>query len=254
MRSRAFTLIELLVVVAILALLIAILLPTLSSARRQARVTQCLNQMRGLQVAHWMYLNENNGRFIDVGLAHGSTTGLDPRAAWVVTLERHYAHALIVKSPLDESPHWPSELGGQNEPVPGSPPNQPRYRRTSYGVNNLLTPAGAPTNPQTGRRFEFDRLEKIPRPAVTVHFLFMATEGEFAGADHPHVENWSPPVPALTPTLAAAEVQIDAVAGPPRTFSARSNWSFLDGHAQTLKFAIVWENRQNNRFWPDAAR
>ena len=60
---RAFTLIELLVVVSIIALLIAILLPVLSSAKQAARAIQCASNLKQVGVALGAYQTENDFYF-----------------------------------------------------------------------------------------------------------------------------------------------------------------------------------------------
>jgi len=95
---RGFTLIELLVVVSIIALLIAILLPSLQRARGQARATVCLTNIRTISHGWHMYADQ----YGDMGVPHkpasetGGLTnpnnwyevvnGLKYRPSWVATM------------------------------------------------------------------------------------------------------------------------------------------------------------------------
>ncbi len=62
-RKRAFTILELLVVISVLTLLISILFPALSAARRHAKANVCLSHLKVLGHAFAIYLNENEDHF-----------------------------------------------------------------------------------------------------------------------------------------------------------------------------------------------
>jgi len=80
MRRKAFTLIELLVVVAIIALLIAILLPSLGKARELAKRTTCGTNLHGYGMAIQTYITEFNKPLTSVRASFG---GSQPGLFWV---------------------------------------------------------------------------------------------------------------------------------------------------------------------------
>jgi len=70
-------LIELLVVVAIIALLISILLPSLSEAKEQAKIAKCLANMKGLMTTTILYFTDYNDEFpFFVTTGEGGGTGI----------------------------------------------------------------------------------------------------------------------------------------------------------------------------------
>jgi prepilin-type N-terminal cleavage/methylation domain-containing protein/prepilin-type processing-associated H-X9-DG protein len=76
-RARAFTLVELLVVISIIAILAALLLPSLAGAKSSARTAYCLGNKRQLSLAWLMYAQDNRDR-----LAYNSTWDISGNDYW----------------------------------------------------------------------------------------------------------------------------------------------------------------------------
>lgn len=92
-RRRGFTLIELLVVVAIIALLISILLPSLAAARESAKATMCMANQHSMSHGLFHYVQENKHYPAEhMQVSRYSMITWAPRLLRVLGMERKVFH------------------------------------------------------------------------------------------------------------------------------------------------------------------
>ena len=130
---RGFTLIEILVVVAILALLISILLPSLTAAREQAKIVRCLANESQLAKASNMYVNANRGRFCWApvyvnGQPLNDSNGIPLTRTWYFGGNRGQSSAALATGGYYLSP--------SNVPADWGPAERP-LNRYVYSINKL---------------------------------------------------------------------------------------------------------------------
>lgn len=182
-RQEGFTLVELLVVIAIIAILAALLLPSLHRSQASAQRTQCVGNLRQLALATQMYWDDNNNACFRWEL--GATNG--GRLYWFGWLQDG------------------SEGDRQYDPTPG--PLFPYLRGHSvglcpalnyalaqfklkatgasygYGYNRFLS--GPPENPV--------RVNRIRNTSATALFADAAQVNDFqapASKTNPMLEEW----------------------------------------------------------------
>ena len=135
--KKAFTLIELLVVIAIIAVLMAILFPSLRRARDQARYVVCQTHLKGLGLTITMYTDDNNGytynprndgRWQDLGFGSKNTgkwlDATDELAYWGIAYAPYAKNRKVFHCSAAQrvDDWWHIE-------------DQPIYEYCSYGLN-----------------------------------------------------------------------------------------------------------------------
>jgi prepilin-type N-terminal cleavage/methylation domain-containing protein/prepilin-type processing-associated H-X9-DG protein len=184
-KGAAFTLIELLVVIVVIAILAALLLPALATTKIQAQQTKCLSNLKQLNVAGLLYLNDSSHS----GFPFNEPTfpNYDPNVAmvWCYVLTNYGATDGVRVCPSTRVPQPPTVQApgaadlawviGGNTVSPYIP-----AMFGSYGQNGWLTdfitfqqPAfdgnllGGSLHPQ----FMFARLSSVQKPSQTPLFF-----------------------------------------------------------------------------------
>lgn len=140
--KSAFTLIELLVVIAIIAILAAVLLPVLATAKKKAQGTYCVNNLKQLDLA-WLMFAQDNQDHLPLNLRNSQFGG------WVNGDQTVPSQEVIPYYLADYPATTPPQLGpyvAKNTPVFKCPAD---LRQASFGGTVNGTPWPLASYPAT---------------------------------------------------------------------------------------------------------
>ena len=227
--GTGFTLIELLMVVAVIALLLAILMPALSRARALAKRAVCTRHLQQLGIAWNSYLTDYNNRFYQLPNANMYYGGWHSKKGWWPRVLNLYVYGVGADSMTEQSAKvfcCPADRGG----VPGLSPYVQVYHMhgTSYQTNLFLI--GPPTNniPYSKYTQDLDNAIFERLPNLTADRVSGPSRMLLMG-DYGWVNQWDPMDPGEDPDTELKELA---------EWHGRTDCHsvvFLDGHAKYMK-------------------
>jgi prepilin-type N-terminal cleavage/methylation domain-containing protein/prepilin-type processing-associated H-X9-DG protein len=147
-QHRGFTLVELLVVIGIIAVLISILLPALTKARRASNSAKCLSNLRQIAMAHNLYLNDFKQFIVQPVQYDANMSKLTPPSPttvyWFQRLsvymnKKESRGSSGVNSTVSEVFKGCPEFGGVDNTGPaGVPDGLPDSDKIGYGMSRRL--------------------------------------------------------------------------------------------------------------------
>ncbi len=246
-RARGFTLIELLVVIAIIALLIGILLPSLSGARNSARSVMCLSSLRSLGMAMSFYMDDHR----DVIPQSKHSVGFSGTLPWAPQMFEYLTgQEFAGESDLWQSESWWSasnefyRCAHDKRESPIEEPGLPfSTAALSYGMNVYFELRRYEFEPEryAGNSFvPYRKRQAIPYPSITILLGEMKEE---VRADHIMSHFWV--TRGVSPGIEVASTR----------HGDNSGYLMLDGHAEARAFEQVYNaDQKRNRWHPGKTR
>jgi len=268
-RRKGFTLIELLVVVAIIALLISILLPSLSRARELAKRAVCSSNLRGIGQAMYIYANDNS-EFFPHDAYSQAITGTNPEDNAVTFIAQMGTNITSPTTSGTNSVNNPVSrslflliIGNQCTPkqfiCPSSPDSEDNLRLTISGQERASQPGinrfdfkGYPFL-SYGYQVPFGRKAK-PNTRLDSRMPIAADKGPYFDAGNARADSTIPDVSVTTvglPNFGTADQILRADNDRWRPYNSRNHNGegeqvlFVDSHVEFARKPIVGVNNDN---------